>query len=494
MLESILFFLLYISILSYIIWRHPFFILKDIPEPWALAGFWIKIAGGTVLSLVYTYYYTDRSTADIYKYFDDAKVLYGAAFEHPIDFLKIMTGLGNDSPYFDTTYYTKMNHWYRQYSAYYNDNHTIIRWNAMVMFLSGGHFMVHTVFMCFLSTMGLIGIFRSFSDQSAPRPLFLLLFLTPSLAFWGSGVLKEGLVLFGLGGLFWSLKVWMSGKAGKGFLFVFSMAFIMLLSSKYYLLAILFPGLLALGMIRLVKSEKPSLWFGISYTLAVLVFFSVGRISSSLDPAANLAHKQKDFIKLANGGMYVERKDSLFTDTLFISALEYVHIKKENGLAYLNQVRVWQVYHDQNLGPITANEQLGKTLPTRILLDIGVTKSKVALPALDSSWESYFKAAPQALFNVFIQPIHPGKNPLYWLALLENCFLLLLLLFCFWPPLPFRTWAGSPIHLLALFFVAGSLLLIGLTTPVAGALVRYKIPALPFLFGLVLVGKGKKEE
>ncbi len=465
----------------------------DIPETWALAGFWIKILGGTALTMVYTYYYTDRSTADIYKYFDDAKVLYGAAFEHPIDFLKIMTGLGNDSPYFDSMYYTKMNHWYRQYSAYYNDNHTIIRWNALVMFLSGGHFMVHTVFMCFLSTLGLVGIYRSFSDQSAPRALFMLLFLTPSLAFWGSGVLKEGLVLFGLGGVFWSIKVWLSGKAGKGFLFVFSSAFIILLSSKYYLLAILFPGLLAVGLIRLVKSERPLLWFGITYSISLLLFFSIGYFSSSLDPAANLAHKQKDFIKLANGGMYVERKDSLKTDTLFISDQEYVHIQKENGLAYLNQVGVRQVYKSNSLGKAVANEQLGKSIPTRILLDIGITKSKVELPALDASWKSYLKAAPQALFNVFIQPIHPGKNPLYWLALAENCFLLLLLLFCFWPPLPFRNWAVSPIHLLALFFVAGSLLLVGLTTPVAGALVRYKIPALPFLFGLVLVGKGKQQ-
>jgi len=494
MLESFLFFLLFSSILGYVIWNHPFFKLNEIPRHWSLVGFGIKVAGGTALTLLYTYHYTDRSTADIFKYFDDAKVMYSSAFEHPIDFLKMLTGLGNDNSYFDLTYYNRMNHWYRHYSAYYNDNHTIIRWNALVMFLSGGHFMVHTVFMCFLSTLGLIGIFRSFSDHSAPRPLFLLLFLTPSLSFWGSGVLKEGLVLFGLGGLFWSLKNWLNGNATKSKLFIFLIAFLCLVSTKYYLLAILFPGLLALILLRLTKSQKPALWFAGSYSLAIVAFFFVGKINSSLDPAANLAHKQKDFINLANGGMYVERTDLAGVDTLFIPAKEYHHVRKINGFAYLDQVEIYQVYKANELGPITAHKKTVTSFPARILLDIGLTKSQVFLPSLDSSWKSYCKAIPYALFNILFQPVNPGNNPLYWLALAENCFILVLLLYCFWPPLPFLTWTRSPLYLLAVYFVVGSLVLIGLTTPVAGALMRYKIPALPFLFSLILAGKAQSLE
>ena len=81
-----------------------------------------------MMSLIYTYHYTDRSLADIYKYFDDAKYMYGAVWTSPIDFLSMLTGIGNDTPHFNL-YYDQMNNWFREYeSNLYNDNPTLIRW------------------------------------------------------------------------------------------------------------------------------------------------------------------------------------------------------------------------------------------------------------------------------------------------------------------------------------------------------------------------------
>ncbi|MBK6543548.1 MAG: hypothetical protein IPG10_20255 [Flavobacteriales bacterium] len=56
-----------------------------------------------------------------------------------------------------------MNNWYRQYeSNMYNDAHTTIRLNAFLRLFSFGHIHVHTVFACFLSTIGLVALYKAF--------------------------------------------------------------------------------------------------------------------------------------------------------------------------------------------------------------------------------------------------------------------------------------------------------------------------------------------
>src|SRR5690349_1470874 len=72
--------------------------------------FCIKIAFGVLLWYIYTYYYTDRSTADIYKYFDDSKVMYDALRTHPADYFRMLFAVGNDNAYFDQSYYSHMNY------------------------------------------------------------------------------------------------------------------------------------------------------------------------------------------------------------------------------------------------------------------------------------------------------------------------------------------------------------------------------------------------
>ena len=52
--------------------------------------FILKIFAGLALWTLYTYYYPDRATADIFKYFDDSKIMYDALFEKPDDFQKFI--------------------------------------------------------------------------------------------------------------------------------------------------------------------------------------------------------------------------------------------------------------------------------------------------------------------------------------------------------------------------------------------------------------------
>jgi hypothetical protein len=181
-----------------------------IPTIWFQGVFVAKVLSGILLSLVYTHYYTDRATADIWKYFDDGMVMFSALREQPLDYLQMLLGIFNDTPRFDR-YYSEMGHWYRPYGSHLsNDTHTIIRFNAAVRLISLGFYQVHNVWANFLALVGLTGIFV-FLRQMAPhkeRLLFAGVFLMPWVMFWGSGVLKEPLLFLGLGMFLYGVKSW----------------------------------------------------------------------------------------------------------------------------------------------------------------------------------------------------------------------------------------------------------------------------------------------
>ena len=167
-----------------------------------VALFGMKLLAGAALWAVYTHVYPDRHTADIFKYFDDSAVMHAALWERPLDFVRMLTGVGNDSPYFTERYYLVMNNWVRQYeNNVYNDSHTMIRLNAVLRILSAGHYAVHTVFACAFSMVGLVALHRALDPwaQSLERGLAGAVFLWPSVLFWPSAPLKESLLMLGLG-------------------------------------------------------------------------------------------------------------------------------------------------------------------------------------------------------------------------------------------------------------------------------------------------------
>ena len=124
--------------------------------------------------------YTDRATAGVFKYFDDSAHMFKALYDRPVDYLRMLFGIGNDTPEFLARYYAEMNNWERHFeSNLYNDAHTIIRYNAVVRLISFGEFHVHTVVSAFLSLTGMVGIYRAFvgSLPGLERILAVVVFL-----------------------------------------------------------------------------------------------------------------------------------------------------------------------------------------------------------------------------------------------------------------------------------------------------------------------------
>jgi hypothetical protein len=394
--------------------------------------FLLKILSGVALWFVYTYYYTNRATADIYKYFDDSKIIFDSFSKHPLRFFKLLFGIGNNTSEFDV-YYSQMNFWARKLdSSIYNDSHTIIRLNAVLRFFSLGFFNVHTVFFSFFSLVGLTAIYKTFVTHFKDKhiELIIVVYLLPSVMFWGSGVLKEAIILFSLGMLVYYFNSLFKPKA-----ILYCSVFTLILAlSKFYVWLSILPGLIFLFWIN----RTSVLFFVPKFFLVMLCALIIGTYSEELfglqSPFVTLSQKQLEFKQLISG-----------------NALDANNNKIE------------------------------------------VANSVLPIPILEPTLPSFLKNAPEALFNLFFRPfIWDSFSPLVLMAALENLVILLVILCCliFIKPIKEINWV---MVLFCLSFVIIQYLIIGETTPILGAIVRYKVPAIPFLLiaFLLLLDKTK---
>ncbi len=416
----------YFLIIVLIIQRTPFFKLKSLPKNFLLIAFTLKVLAGFALAIVYTKFYHNRNDADIFKYFDDSKYMYEALWNKPVDFFKMMVGYGNDTEYFTKEYYSSMNNWFRQYeSNIYNDSHTIIRFNALLRVFSFGVFHVHTIIMCFLSLIGMVALYRAIESYFKQKEflLALVLFLLPSVMFWSSGVLKEGLLVFGLGTFLYCCFVIFDRKYKWIHFPILGITFFLLLYIKVYAVLLLLPCLLAFFINKKINFRFPVITYMVIFSISGLLALNFHHFSSNYDILQTITTKQHDFI---------------------------------NHAEHLN------------------------------------SGSRIKIDPLEPTVYSFIYHAPESFVITFFRPLlFESKNPLMILAGSENLFFLLLVLLAVAKPDKLSLNQKNLLWLL-LFYGIFMYILVGLVTPVMGAIVRYKVPAMPlFAAAFILLGNWK---
>ncbi len=119
------------------------------------------------------------------------------------------------------------------------------------------------------------------------------------------------------------------------------------------------------------------------------------------------------------------------------------------------------------------------------------------IPILDGSVTNFFRNVPIAGINVFTRPFVGdclNSTFLCYLAMIEAYIILFIVFICL-IRINFRTILKSPVVNFCLFTSLSLLLLIGIIVNNAGALVRYKSVALPFLLiGLFLSTKNDPDK
>ncbi|MFC2110942.1 hypothetical protein ACFLQ5_00665 [Bacteroidota bacterium] len=388
-----------------------FFSIDGISRKYFVGVFTFKVFTGFLMFLMYSYYF-DRSTADIFRFFDDAKVIYNVAFEKPWDYIRFVIGIGTNSSDL-MPYIMEMNNWGVSFTnSVYGDSHILIQFNALLMLFSFGNYFVHTIFICFISLLGLTAIFKFFYPllQNKRWELFFIVFLIPSVVFWGSGVLKEGLLLFGIGFFIYYFKILISKKSIVKSVIWIVFSIYLIIITKFFVAALLIP--LIIGYFWTIKPNRK--FVELKYLLIIVFFLLCGLnlhyVSPKYDFLELISRKQTNFISLA--------------------------IENQSG-------------------------------------------SLITTKAIEPDIWSFTKAVPLAFFNSIFRPhIFEANSVLMKFNAIENLFVLVSIILA----LIFSKIKGidKSSFYFAICFAIFAFIIIGFT-PVAGAIVRYKIIALPFL-------------
>jgi hypothetical protein len=193
---------IYFTLFCFVIYKHSFFKDEQLSYKIIFSIIGIKTLGCLAYYWVYFCYFPDGQNGDSADTMRDAKVVYDALPEHPKDFLKIIFGIHGESesdPLYNA-YFKNIQKWDRadvSSEFFLNDNRTPIRLNALIMLLSFGNYVVHALVMLVLSFIGQFAFYKTFKQFFSGKEILLALviFLSPSVLFWSSGVLKEPIAL-----------------------------------------------------------------------------------------------------------------------------------------------------------------------------------------------------------------------------------------------------------------------------------------------------------
>jgi hypothetical protein len=290
----------YAALFVYLIRRSAFFRDPEIPTGWLQVAFLLKVIAGSVLGFVYYHHYRDSYTSDTIKFFNDSRLLFDTLHEHPFDFFRMLTGIDGNAAEL-RPYYERMSAWLNR-DVLFNDNKTIIRLNAFFHFFSMGHYYVHVVLINMLSFTGLYALYRALSVLTAGRRrlYFVVLFLLPSLLFWGSGLLKDGFMLFALGMAVFAFSRITSNGAERRTVSLFIGGLFILLFTKFYVIMTVLPGFTAWYLSRKTGGAKALGMFSAVYALSLVIGFNLYRVRPEYDLAELIYWKQHNFLAQAD--------------------------------------------------------------------------------------------------------------------------------------------------------------------------------------------------
>ncbi len=429
----------YASFFLWIIGRSSFFrdeVIDNRKFQWL---FLIKILAGLGLFIIYTRFYGDRKYADIFRYYDDSRILFNSLRTHPYDFFRMITGYDSTSPEL-WQYYNEMNNWFNS-EMIFNDARTMIRLNALFHFASAGTYYPHSIFFCFMGFTGLTAIYKTASASYRQNHVLIamMVFLMPGVLLWTSGVIKEAFLVFALGiavYLIYRLAVKKGNQFKNSIGLVVSL--FLLLNIKAYMFIVIIPGLFA--------------WY-----------ISISKMQIGSTKGKSLK-KATEF-------------QSILPVYFFVMLIYYTALYNFSPL--LTHFSVPELMHNKQIefNNLAQTEKAG---------------SFVEIPTIDNSGWSLVKNAPHAFIYTLIRPaVFEVNNPMMLLAAGENALIALLILiniyFLFKSNNQFY---GQSFLMLSILLIVSLFCLIGWVTPILGAVVRYKVPALPFL-GALLVANVK---
>lgn len=200
--------------------------------------FLTKVACGFFIYWLYTYYYPVRSDADIYKYFDDGRLLHELSRQDFGSYLNVL--FSSELPEYLKASFSN---WYRPGNStnIVNTNLVMIKIHSLLFYISGGIYHIHSLFFCFLSFLGVFKLYKTLKQHfNLDSKILIGCFVVPSFILWSSAPLKEALSTFTLFYLLSAVIEFNEKKSIKTLSTIILFIALTFYSKPYFLIGIVF--------------------------------------------------------------------------------------------------------------------------------------------------------------------------------------------------------------------------------------------------------------
>ena len=413
--------------------------IKRFPEyKYFVKGVFFKFFGVIAFSLLYLFYYGGGDTVN---YFKGTQAIASLILNEPKFGFQAMFKFGIGSRWFQIYQYASTSppfYMWRDPNTF-----SVCRFSTILYLLSSGRFLITGLLTSLYSFIGIWKLYRIFNDLypgNAKSLAYIILFL-PSLLFWGGGIMKDSYILCAA---CWSVynfyKIFIVRKKIFLNILIFLFNIYVILNLKSYLLVSLLPGMLVWINNQSIKNINNPIFKVLLFPFILITVFFIGSIAlNSLSESM---------------GVYGDVD----------SAIE--------------QAQVIQ-------GDLLRSDQYGS--------------NSYYIGELDGTFSNLISLAPLAIFTALFRPfIWEVGSPTMVISAAENSILMIFIVFLLIRTNPIKIVRFLTKHPFILFCVLFSTFFafgVGIAGTNFGALVRYKIPMMPFFFGsLYLIFKLSKEK
>jgi len=396
-----------------------------------------RIFSGIFFCIFYYYYYGGGDTTS---YFMGGRAMYYLFFKSwDFFYYAMFNGTQGDTIYYFFDYAKGTPPTYMMHD---NQTFFVIRFITPLMFVTFQSYVVTTVFMAWFAFTGvwkLYLVFYNYFPKYDKQLAFCILFF-PSVLFWGSGIMKDTITLSAIG--WYTYSVFMIFiKKEKIILNIVTLviASLLLISTKPFIIIALLPGsMIWLLSLRIKNIKNKVMRIVVTPILIILFFWGGSAIMSSLS---------SDF------GKYSSLESVL--QTAAVTQQDLLRVEAYGSNSY----------------------------------NIGVFEPTLAGVA---------PKIPAALLAGLFRPfLWDSANFVMLISGIENTILLLLVFYCFFRVGIFKFFNiifSEPLLLFSFLFSLFFAFTVGLASANFGALVRYKIPLLPFFASTIVVALNKVQE
>ncbi len=408
-----------------------------------LTGLMVKVFAGIFFGAIYVFYY---GGGDTISYYSSTIPLARLFWENPSDYFSVLlhsteiTEAYSETEWEAYTFNVFTNSTGIPLSFISHDPKTFMvsKLTSPLLILTGESYFATTILLAAITYLPLWFLFRTILKQFPllTRELAITTLFIPSVVFWGSGIMKDTYTLaataLAVMSFYYLTRKSTVNYQKWGYFLLLLLSFYFIISIKPYILNILVPSLGLWVTWIMVTNVKSAIFKFILLPLVLVVglsgsFFLLRSLSASMDKFA------------------------------IDKAIETAQVTQEDLLR---------------------EEQYGSNS-----FDIG---------KIDGTIPNLISKIPIATFSGLFRPsILEARSPVMFLSALENLALLIMLgltLYRIKLGLIYKLITSTPFLMFSFSFALLFAFMLGITTPNFGALVRFKIPLMPFLAsGLIII-------